>query len=666
MDADLEPPPCSLGAESVAPVEHLDLAAGPQSSQSPSPLPGSGFGVPPSLVSNEGTGCAQAAESSADPSDSATEWPIEDPDQVAVRFHTCSRMVAKRFQEQSWDPSRRIRLRSSERQPSPLSSMPSATSAGADGPPATSPPQRRRGPMCAQELADWPMGLAQAILGGEVAGGALRRARLESLMQGGVVLHSDFSGVQGPETLLRMQVQALRQCGLDLPGAITVWRACDNDPLCQRIGVSGPNPPQHFFAGLLERLPPEHQAAVKQLDPPLRKQTKASLDVEASAEVFRRIDEHLVHNAASCYGWARRSPTCLMHPGLACPISSRAHPAGGGGGVFRPLTELVGGAMCTPWSRFGQELGLGDPATKSWSAWVNEAVHLQYDLVWLENSSAFPLDLFERKLEGKYTVVAIRAGPEDLGWPLTRRRLLAVGVSHSSLVWLGPLEPLALQEDFLRFFAAERAVGGDIFSGLDSAESRHAMIRYMSSLRGVWLRSGERIDYRKLLPKKAQQFFDAYLEAASRRPDGECFIADLSQNPAQRFRGGPTLPTLARSSELYVMSASPPEKLTPGELLFAHGWPMVSTALGDEYRSCCSCDVSCLTPAQQRRLLGNGMSLPIVSAFMLYVRSHLMRIDVLQGVSLARPFPAPSMLDTASEVQEDEKALDALRAHRRT
>ena len=108
------------------------------------------------------------------------------------------------------------------------------------------------------------------------------------------------------------------------------------------------------------------------------------LDVDVAAEAYRRMDEHLVAHAQECYGWDQRS-ACLLHPGQKCAISSRRHddeadsdeedrPA--------PITECIGGAMCTPWSAFGRQLGLADPATKSWACWINEAATIPYDVVW--------------------------------------------------------------------------------------------------------------------------------------------------------------------------------------------------------------------------------------------------------------------------------------------
>ena len=159
-----------------------------------------------------------------------------------------------------------------------------------------------------------------------------------------------------------------------------------------------------------------------------------------------------------------------------------------------------------------------------------------------------------------------------------------------------------------------------------------------------------------MLTKGGQKHYDTYMKAylESREQPGhrdECFVVDMSQNPQQRFRAGPWIPTMARSSELYCMSCEGgPEKFTPAELQFAHGWPLLATPLGDAFRDCASFDFSCLSPTQQRHLAGNGMHLAVLAAWMLYVKMHLMRVDVLTHIS-----PQITPFDDAAEAAEAAK-----------
>lgn len=67
------------------------------------------------------------------------------------------------------------------------------------------------GPATAAELADWPM-LQLRQLSASTKGGC-RLTRLESLYGAKLAVHTDYSGMGGPETVLRMQNIAMCSAG---------------------------------------------------------------------------------------------------------------------------------------------------------------------------------------------------------------------------------------------------------------------------------------------------------------------------------------------------------------------------------------------------------------------------------------------------------------------
>ena len=124
------------------------------------------------------------------------------------------------------------------------------------------------GPATPAAFADWPSLQVAALFGPRVPNRASFRQRLESLLAAGSIVHTDYSGMQGPEMAMRMQHQALLEFGVRLPSRyMTTWRACDTLPTCQRVAMSGKYPPRHMFPGIVERLPPQHQRALRHLDP---------------------------------------------------------------------------------------------------------------------------------------------------------------------------------------------------------------------------------------------------------------------------------------------------------------------------------------------------------------------------------------------------------------
>lgn len=452
---------------------------------------------------------SESQPSMAEWSDDATVSmsPTPGPDEYDASEHEASGCGPKRFREQSWESKRRSRQCLIADPFAPGKDHKQLTSTWPDG------------PATLEEFADWPGGQVRRLLGGP--GGSdeaasLRRRRLEALLCSGSVVHSDYSGMQGPEVMMRMQHKALSEVGVELPPLggrasaggrfLTSWRACDRDPLCTQLAVEGAHKPVHFFKDIVGRLPDSHRETLVRYDPVIPKR-KHNIDMSLSAEAYRRMDEHLAWHADEVFNWSRRSATCVLHPGKRCLISSKFHLGSEDEqpGVAPPIAELVAGPMCTPWSSFGTELGLGDPATKPWVCFVNEAANLKYDLTWVENSPFFPVELLQQKWETTHKILWVVAGPEHLGWPIFRRRLFAVGISRETLVWAGPSTPGGVQEAFSEFFRARCVVtGGDVFLGSDTEEQRQAVVRAMSQARGVWTKRGDKVDYRKLLPQKAQ------------------------------------------------------------------------------------------------------------------------------------------------------------------
>ena len=55
--------------------------------------------------------------------------------------------------------------------------------------------------------------------------------------------------------------------------------------------------------------------------------------------------------------------------------------------------------------------------------WSEERLEALEDFILFENSSMFPFHLFEAKFGKRYHIIHLRISPEDIGWPVTRRRL---------------------------------------------------------------------------------------------------------------------------------------------------------------------------------------------------------------------------------------------------
>ena len=117
------------------------------------------------------------------------------------------------------------------------------------------------GPDDANGLSSWPKDFAKRFL--NVVGDA-GRSRIGSLLEVGLIVHSDCSGKLGPEACLSLLDVALAQERLKLPpGWIVCWRACDSSPLCQQMATRSCHKPKHVFSDMLHKLPAEHVAKLE-------------------------------------------------------------------------------------------------------------------------------------------------------------------------------------------------------------------------------------------------------------------------------------------------------------------------------------------------------------------------------------------------------------------
>ena len=262
------------------------------------------------------------------------------------------------------------------------------------------------------ELAAWPETLLEKLFGGLACASASamgRQQRFLELVEHGLIMHTDFSGKQCPEVSLRMVDVALHKRGINLADEwLVCWRACAIAPECQRLMLANTRPPEHVFKELLACAPMEIQDGVRQCRP------TRHMSSEQKEAAYLQMDRYLTLHRSSAFARARLAPAgaCLRHPLHRCPASwvdsDAIEPE------VRPVTCMVAGTMCTPWTMLGQRTGLAHEATEPWLLWVNEQAEVGFDLVTLENSEWFPLHLFTDKMDRSHHVVACKIGVEDL------------------------------------------------------------------------------------------------------------------------------------------------------------------------------------------------------------------------------------------------------------
>ena len=192
--------------------------------------------------------------------------------------------------------------------------------------------------------------------------------------------------------------------------------------------------------------------------------------------------------------------------------------------------------------------------------------------------------------------------------------------------------------EFLSYFGAKCCLEGDLFAGLDSQAARDEVLMSMAHRRGMYLTDEQLADFRGHWPALLNPSAAATYAAASRSYAagervglGGSYNADLSQSIG-RIRHGPWVPTLARSTQLCSLSRH--VLFAPIEVDLCMGWPSIVRPENADIAKALGLEASLqhVSRAARRSLAGNGMMLPQVMAWLLYVFSNVARREKLQAL----------------------------------
>ena len=316
-------------------------------------------------------------------------------------------------------------------------------------------------------------------------------------------------------------------------------------------------------------------------------------------------------------------------------------------GDRKELSFAIAGSMCTPWSSAGKKEGLTSKHTESYYLWAHETKHNGYDVITLENSPNFPQEIFEAILGEGYAVYVGVFGPEDLGWPVRRRRKLMTAIKKDKLAWAGPSSD-ALMATFAGIFFKAQQSSGDVFLKAQDPSEELDVRRRLACVRGynVSREEVEKMPFKALLTPFQRADVSKYIQAYedSRKNQGRgmdsAFIVDLSQKYERKRMSRRAVPTLMKNTHLFSFSAD--RFFTAADIEASQGMPRHGSAAWVQYASCVAADTTALPDAIRLCLAGNGMHLTAIAAWHIFVFANVVRRE--RGI--CRP---PS---TASEMRK--------------
>ena len=540
-----------------------------------------------------------------------------------------------------------------------------------------------RGPESVEELLAWD---SQYAAIGKSTGLGARALQLLENAGAGTIWTSDYSGTSFDREAWRVLLPTLAG-HLEMPAPkLQFLRSCDWGPLQQRvlsrISLGYDAGASCVFQDLNDRLHPDAKAWLESIAP--TKKTTLPAAKAANVELKRFLEtcstwvfdqkatsECVVHKqkcpayplAAYTKLWALRDASCEQPPikkikggtqpqawweRLAFESNTEDEPD-----KPLPLSISFAGLTCTDYSALGKQ------ARQAGIEERHAAVHLQErrfvakenleDMFMTECSERYPAEQKQvAALHDSHTVIVIRTGPLQQGFPVRRGRLFTAGLSKAKLVWVGPDSLEDCQASFNALFQRTTELTGDVFfHAAEQDISDFAMQR--SQRRRRILPAGFRLqpmdEYLHLLVPKGcllrKADYDGLREERSSL-DG-AFFADLDQNPDQGCQPGFTIPSLNTHPDMYSYNA---RRLAVIPEYFGMQGVDCSPTFCSAKRgpSPMMAFYHGLDEGDIKTLVGNGIFVPVLAAFYLFILGntikrevphlrHLRTLQVLVGVA---------------------------------
>ena len=522
------------------------------------------------------------------------------------------------------------------------------------------------GPVTLDELYDWPRRNAKAI-----SCDAEKLCRMTSNFMNGIHLYSDYSGsCCDKEALLRSWdgIKHVNTLG-DLTCPLYFERACDIGKtqlgvLCDisRLHTGGR---MCVFNDLMKRCDAIAQQWLQAAAP---SESSTPQEIQAS---YASMLSWLWQNRS----WALRADLtqhCLVH-NKQCPVhpsSKRTAPEASApsstlkytteaacpGSGRDPLWVHFAGVTCDGWSTIGSQQRLAHKSEMPHNVYVAErkvrGEEGLEDLAFTECTPNYPVKhKMQEPLSGTHKVVWVVTGPEFLGYPVHRRRVLSASICMRRCAWVGPEDPT---EEFRSlFYQATRATGDMLLCGpnQDRVDEYQALAATQSNYidkEDIPSMDTERLMASVLSPGQHRRF---QMWASVERDTP--LVTDLDHNPETRMRGGLLWPVqLTHGLVCAFPVGSQPKLATPLEHWGAHGFHLFDSTTKTCAKSSMLPIFTKLSRSKLKELSGRGIHVAVLSAWMMYVLSNIVRVDRKENIRVMKGLSWEELAMSDDERQE--------------
>lgn len=483
---------------------------------------------------------------------------------------------------------------------------------------------------------------------------------IRALLEHGVQMYSDYSGIDGQregfERQLKHLLQARPEWQMNFYDQVQHVRTCDigdlqtsvNVSRHKKLNTSKRGPQECHFKDIRDRLP---EAAYKYLMaalPNYKTDTK-----EARQEAIHEIKEWLKLNQGWVFGDMQQTSYCHVHR-CECPVHPAFNPAWKEvAATSDPLFICTAGICCQGYSREGlneQEGHISESALLVHM--VERCVRMQQlleDVCFWECAVSFPgkakvLDIFK---DDPVMLVEITDGPHLHGDPVRRLRWRAALINLRRLKWTGPKDHDSLQDAYNKMFHRFSVLDGDSYM-IDTDENYFKESALMARRQGFEVSASELSKWSEpdlLMSQMAAGAYQRYKKfkvLAEKR--GGTVLFDCDHNPGFGLSYGSDFPTMMTHGQIWKITESrgPPRRATAMEHLQAQGF----NVLDKSHDITEWADILGQFSARQIKLLaGNGQHCKVEGAFIFFILGHLQRMDSHCADQLPRTQPDTAVPD---------------------
>ena len=508
------------------------------------------------------------------------------------------------------------------------------------------------GPSSEKEIIAWPMDLVHRA---RQAGS--RFSNLVALLQDGYLATSDYSGYDCPREMVTQLFKALKLTNsfptLCCP-VCRFTRACDNDKLPLKVLTFLAEEVDHCEScvntNIENCLLDETKDKLDEMVPHKEKAKITKPEEREIKEAYEQMMQWLIQNRHTAFK-ERCASECIIH-GHECPghprQTSDCHGA---------LRVNWGGNECIGWSTVGKQLRYAHASERTFAIWVVQRI-IQAEnqkedgffqdrcILFLSCVVQFKFDQectryfpTEQKmtipLKDWFQVVWVKVCGTHLGFPSKRERRLSFNANHLRLRWIGPTEQKDIQADFDNLFHRAIMLPGDVYCAAP-ADSVIGMYGQKMKQRFANLPHDQNVNVQGrgmlasvLTPGQLQRikaYEDEYQSEHGHPPGQDShLIVDSMQWPHMPGDTSGTLfPSQLKHGLYYSFTA---RRLILGlEYMFANGWNVFEPE-GATFSSVLTPMLRKLSENQIKQLSGNGMMLPAIGAWFLYVCMNTVRVE---------------------------------------